>query len=101
MSGRGYNSSQTLISRDIKAPVQINQEYKQVNNKKFSLSLLQQLSGVNFTGKLGELRKKCPRSASNFTPAMRDYRNLLNFRILDYLNENGLLREELNSKQWD
>ena len=98
MSGRGYNSSQTLISRDIKAPVQINQEYKQVNNKKFSLSLLQQLSGVNFTGKLGELRKKCPRSASNFTPAMRDYRNLLNFRILDALFQKDLLKTVHRSK---
>ena len=58
-------------------------------------------TGIITDKKLGELRKKCPRSASNFTPAMRDYRNLLNFRILDYLNENGLLREELNSKQWD
>ena len=33
-----------------------------------------------------------PRTAVNFTPTMRDYRNLLNFRILDYLEQNDLLR---------
>ena len=51
--------------------------------------------------KIEELRDKCPKHMINFTPAMRDYRNLLNFRILDYLNQNNLLRENLNSKQWD
>ena len=54
-------------------------------------------TGLLTEKKLEELRKKCPRSMNNFSPAMRDYRNLLNFRILDYLNENGLLRENLNS----
>lgn len=58
-------------------------------------------TGMITDKKMGELKQKCPRSASNFTPTMRDYRNLLNFRILDYLNEHGLLREELNSRQWD
>lgn len=58
-------------------------------------------TGMLTEKKLDELRKKCPRSLNNFTPAMRDYRNLLNFRILDYLNEQGQLRENLNSKQWD
>lgn len=32
------------------------------------------------------------KSMSSFTPAMYDYRNLLNFRILDALNERGLLK---------
>ena len=29
---------------------------------------------------------------TTFTAPMQDYRNLLNFRILDYLNEKELLR---------
>ncbi len=58
-------------------------------------------TGMLSEKKLEELKKKCPRNMSNYTTAMKDYRNLLNFRILDYLNENGLLRENLNSKQWD
>ena len=51
--------------------------------------------------KMDELKGKSPKSVSNFTPAMRDYRNLLNFRILDYLSSHNLLRENLNSRQWD
>ena len=51
--------------------------------------------------KLEELREKNPRYLNNFTPAMCDFRNLLNFRILDYMEQNGILRESLNSKQWD
>ena len=39
-----------------------------------------------------KLRKHSPKTAVNFTPTMRDYRNLLNFRILDYLEQNDLLR---------
>lgn len=35
---------------------------------------------------------------SHFTPAMFDYRNLLNFRILDSLNERGLLKAVHRSK---
>lgn len=58
-------------------------------------------TGMLSDKKINELKGKNPRCASNFTPAMRDYRNLLNFRILDYLSENNLLRENLNSKQWD
>ncbi len=50
---------------------------------------------------LTELREKAPRNTTNYTTAMRDFRNLLNFRILDYLAANNLLRENLNSKQWD
>jgi len=51
--------------------------------------------------KIDELKQKAPRSLNNFNSTMRDYRNLLNFRILDYMEENGILRENLNSKQWD
>lgn len=58
-------------------------------------------TGLLSTKKIEELKEKCPKSAVNFTPAMKDYRNLLNFRILDYLNENGWMRESLGSKQWD
>jgi hypothetical protein len=29
-----------------------------------------------------------------YTAPMQDYRNLLNFRILDYLNSKGILRED-------
>ena len=38
------------------------------------------------------LKVHSPRTAVNFTPTMRDYRNLLNFRILDYLEQHELLR---------
>lgn len=53
--------------------------------------------------KIEELKAKTKisRSLNNFNPTMRDYRNLLNFRILDYMDKNGLLKESLNSKQWD
>ena len=39
--------------------------------------------------------KKC---VTSFSPAMRDYRNLLNFRILDGLNARGLLKKIHKSK---
>ncbi len=39
-----------------------------------------------------DLKSSGDRSISSFTPAMFDYRNLLNFRILDGLNERGLLK---------
>ena len=58
-------------------------------------------TGMLTDKKINELKGKNPKCMSNFTPAMRDYRNLLNFRILDYLDKKGLLRENLNSKQWD
>lgn len=35
---------------------------------------------------------------SHFTPAMFDYRNLLNFRILDGLNARGILKTVHRSK---
>lgn len=41
---------------------------------------------------------KGERSMSSFTPAMFDYRNLLNFRILDGLHERGLLKAVHKSK---
>lgn len=51
--------------------------------------------------KIKELNsKKLHKSLSNFNPTMRDYRNLLNFRILDYLDQNGLLKESMPSDWW-
>ena len=47
---------------------------------------------------LKELRATNARTMSSFTPAMFDYRNLLNFRILDALNERGLLKAIHKSK---
>ncbi len=41
---------------------------------------------------------KYEKSISSFTPAMCDYRNLLNFRILDGLNERGILKLVHRSK---
>lgn len=41
---------------------------------------------------MDKLKECSPKTAVNFTPTMRDYRNLLNFRILDYLEQNGLLK---------
>lgn len=41
---------------------------------------------------LKELEITSPKIITNFTDTMRDYRNLLNFRILDYLAQNDLLR---------
>lgn len=57
-------------------------------------------TGMISSSKLEELHKKCPKNSINFTIPMRDYRNLLNFRILDYLSANDLLREN-RIKQWD
>ncbi len=45
-------------------------------------SLMEQLKGISPDKNAG----------INFSIPMRDYRNLLNFRILDYLEQNGLLR---------
>ena len=58
-------------------------------------------TGMITSKKIEELKGKSPKSVGNFTPAMRDYRNLLNFRILDYLAKHNRLRENLNSRQWD
>ncbi len=51
------------------------------------------------TGLISEERlKEMPRVkdgvVNNYTNAMKDYRNLMNFRILDYLYTNGLLKEK-------
>ena len=62
---------------------------------------------VSFMGKKGgtpekrleELREKNTRYLNNFTPAMCDFRNLLNFRILDYMEQKGILRERLGDIQ--
>ena len=48
--------------------------------------------------KLKELKESNHKSMSSFTPAMYDYRNLLNFRILDGINSRGLLKENHKSK---
>ena len=50
------------------------------------------------TGKLPDnvlkkLNITSPKTIVNFTDTMRDYRNLLNFRILDYLAQNDLLKD--------
>lgn len=52
--------------------------------------------------KLKELQESRPKKLTiNYTAAMRDYRNLLNFRILDYLDRHDMLKESLGSKQQD
>lgn len=58
-------------------------------------------TGMLSEKKIKDLKGKNPKCVANFTPAMRDYRNLLNFRILDYLDSKNILRENLNSRQWD
>lgn len=45
-----------------------------------------------------QLKVSKDRTLSSFTPAMYDYRNLLNFRILDGLNQRGLLKTNHKSK---
>ncbi len=48
--------------------------------------------------KLKELKDSGQKSMSSFSPAMYDYRNLLNFRILDALDSRGMLKEKHKSK---
>lgn len=45
-----------------------------------------------------QLKANHERTMSSFTPAMFDFRNLLNFRILDGLNERGILKAIHKSK---
>ncbi len=45
-----------------------------------------------------QLKESHDKTLSSFTPAMYDYRNLLNFRILDGLYQRGLLKTEHKSK---
>ena len=58
-------------------------------------------TGMISEKKIEELRARNPRYLNNFAPTMCDYRNLLNFRILDYMDQNGILRESLDSRQKD
>lgn len=52
--------------------------------------------------KISKLKaKSLDKSLVNFNPTMRDYRNLLNFRILDYLAQHDLLKESLPSDWWN
>lgn len=57
---------------------------------KFKTGLIKDMKKVKEMVK--ELKSSGEKSMSSFTPAMYDYRNLLNFRILDALNERGLLK---------
>lgn len=61
---------------------------------KFKTGLIKDLKKVK------EMIKLLPhnKSMTSFSPAMRDYRNLLNFRILDGLNTRGLLKKVHKSK---
>ncbi len=58
-------------------------------------------TGMITEKRIQELRMRNPRYLNNFAPTMCDYRNLLNFRILDYMDQNGILRETLDSRQKD
>ena len=55
---------------------------------KFKTGLIRDMSKVE---KLLEIFKN-EKYITAFTAPMQDYRNLLNFRILDYLNSKGMLR---------
>lgn len=55
-------------------------------------------TGMMSEEKMKALQLVYPANKSDFTPAMKDFRNLLNFRILDYLYENGLLKDKHKSK---
>ena len=48
--------------------------------------------------KMKELKSLGQKTLTSFTPAMADYRNLLNFRILDGLAKRGLLKATHISK---
>ena len=55
-------------------------------------------TGMMSEEKMRALQLVYPANKSDFTPAMKDYRNLLNFRILDYLEAHDLLTEQHKSK---
>ena len=61
---------------------------------KFKTGLIKDLKKVKDLIKLLPQNK----SVSAFKPVMRDYRNLLNFRILDGLNARNLLKKVHHSK---
>ncbi|MBE7710391.1 MAG: hypothetical protein E7Z93_08105 [Cyanobacteria bacterium SIG32] len=51
-------------------------------------------TGIISEEKLKEMPRVRDGEVNTFTDAMKDYRNLMNFRILDYLSENDLLKEK-------
>lgn len=55
-------------------------------------------TGMMSEEKMKALQLVYPANKADFTPAMQDFRNLLNFRILDYLSEIGLLKDKHKSK---
>lgn len=59
-------------------------------------------TGMLKESKVKELREGRPKKLTiNYTPAMRDFRNLLNFRILDYMDRNDMLKDSLEARQQD
>lgn len=66
------------------------------NPDRFKTGLVTDIKKVK--SKLKELKESGEKSMSSFSPAMYDFRNLLNFRILDGLNERGLLKDKHKSK---
>ena len=58
-------------------------------------------TGMISVDKAKTLTENSKKSLVNFSPAMRDYKNLLNFRILDYLATHDLLKDKLDTKQTD
>jgi len=57
------------------------------------------IKDINNAKKLAkQLKESNEKTLSSFTPAMFDYRNLLNFRILDALNSRNLLKTNHKSK---
>ena len=64
---------------------------------RFKTGLIKDLKKVeNVKAQLGTAFGK--RTVSSFAPAMRDFRNLLNFRILHGLDERGLLKVVTSTK---
>jgi len=55
-------------------------------------------TGMMSEEKMKALQLVYPANKADFTPAMQDFRNLLNFRILDYLATNDLLKDKHKSK---
>ncbi len=55
-------------------------------------------TGQVSTTKINELTKNHGKHFTNFNPTMRDFRNLLTFRIIDYLAEHDRLRDSRTPK---
>ena len=51
-------------------------------------------TGIISEEKLREMPRVRDGEVNTFTDAMKDYRNLMNFRILDYLYQNDMLKEK-------